>query len=182
MCFLTTWAEAPADAERGRHVYHARGHYSFAVPTGDATPSQPRRISAAKPAFHAFSAEPQAVRRPSPTSAASASAPTASCAPRTQFSVNWKSGASTLLCSTTTRALPRTETRTSPPRELRRSQACRTGTGGSGGLISSTLEMSNVDLSQEFADMITTQRGFQANSRLITVSDTLLEELINLKR
>ena len=36
--------------------------------------------------------------------------------------------------------------------------------------------------SQEFSDMITTQRGFQANSRLITVSDTMLEELINLKR
>lgn len=44
------------------------------------------------------------------------------------------------------------------------------------------LEMSNVDLSSEFTDMITTQRGFQANSRTITVSDTLLEELINLKR
>jgi flagellar hook protein FlgE len=44
------------------------------------------------------------------------------------------------------------------------------------------LEMSNVDLSQEFTDMIVTQRGFQANSRIITVSDTLLEELINLKR
>ncbi|MBQ2282589.1 MAG: flagellar hook-basal body complex protein [Agathobacter sp.] len=44
------------------------------------------------------------------------------------------------------------------------------------------LEMSNVDLSAEFTDMIVTQRGFQANSRVITVSDTLLEELINLKR
>ena len=44
------------------------------------------------------------------------------------------------------------------------------------------LEMSNVDLSAEFTDMITTQRGFQANSRIITTSDTLLEELINLKR
>lgn len=44
------------------------------------------------------------------------------------------------------------------------------------------LEMSNVDLSSEFTDMITTQRGFQANSRIITVSDTLLEELVNLKR
>lgn len=44
------------------------------------------------------------------------------------------------------------------------------------------LEMSNVDLSGEFTSMITTQRGFQANSRVITVSDTLLEELINLKR
>ena len=44
------------------------------------------------------------------------------------------------------------------------------------------LEMSNVDLSNEFTNMITTQRGFQANSRIITVSDTLLEELTNLKR
>ena len=44
------------------------------------------------------------------------------------------------------------------------------------------LEMSNVDLSAQFTDMIITQRGFQANSRVITTSDTLLEELINLKR
>lgn len=52
-----------------------------------------------------------------------------------------------------------------------------------GGQINSgQLEMSNVDLSQEFTDMITTQRGFQANSRIITVSDTMLEELTNLKR
>lgn len=56
------------------------------------------------------------------------------------------------------------------------------GLQGTGTLATSSLEMSNVDLSQEFADMITTQRGFQANSRLITVSDTMLEELINLKR
>ncbi|MBD5544353.1 MAG: flagellar hook-basal body complex protein [Lachnospiraceae bacterium] len=53
----------------------------------------------------------------------------------------------------------------------------------SGGYISTgVLEMSNVDLSREFTEMITTQRGFQANSRIITVSDTLLEELVNLKR
>lgn len=56
------------------------------------------------------------------------------------------------------------------------------GTGGSGGLVASALEMSNVDISNEFAEMITCQRGFQANSRIITVSDTMLEELINLKR
>ena len=56
------------------------------------------------------------------------------------------------------------------------------GENGTGGLKNSALEMSNVDLSQEFSDMITTQRGFQACSRLITVSDTMLEELINLKR
>lgn len=53
-------------------------------------------------------------------------------------------------------------------------------TGGK--LSTGVLEMSNVDLSQQFTDMITTQRGFQANSRIITTSDTLLEELINLKR
>ena len=54
---------------------------------------------------------------------------------------------------------------------------------GSGGYMSTgVLEMSNVDLSSEFTEMITTQRGFQANSRIITVSDTLLEELTNLKR
>ena len=44
------------------------------------------------------------------------------------------------------------------------------------------LEMSNVDLSTEFTNMITTQRGFQANSRIITTSDSMLEELISLKR
>ena len=50
------------------------------------------------------------------------------------------------------------------------------------GLTTGVLEMSNVDLSSEFTQMITTQRGFQANSRIITTSDTMLEELINLKR
>ncbi|MBQ8434744.1 MAG: flagellar biosynthesis protein FlgE, partial [Oscillospiraceae bacterium] len=53
---------------------------------------------------------------------------------------------------------------------------------GTGSILGGTLETSNTDLSQEMADMITTQRGFQACSRLITVSDTMLEELINLKR
>lgn len=51
-----------------------------------------------------------------------------------------------------------------------------------GKMTSGVLEMSNVDLSTEFTEMITTQRGFQANSRIITTSDTLLEELVNLKR
>ena len=55
-------------------------------------------------------------------------------------------------------------------------------TQNGGRMDSGMLEMSNVDLSQEFTEMITTQRGFQANSRIITVSDTLLEELTNLKR
>lgn len=56
------------------------------------------------------------------------------------------------------------------------------GQDGAGNVLSGALEMSNVDLSVEFTDMITTQRGFQANSRTITVSDTLLEELLSLKR
>ena len=59
---------------------------------------------------------------------------------------------------------------------------CDPGSNGTGELKSNALEMSNVNLSSEFAEMITTQRGFQANSRIITVSDTMLEELINLKR
>ncbi len=54
--------------------------------------------------------------------------------------------------------------------------------GAGGSFSTGVLEMSNVDLSTEFTNMITTQRGFQANSRIITTSDTLLEELINLKR
>ena len=53
---------------------------------------------------------------------------------------------------------------------------------GAGSFKTGVLEMSNVDLSQEFTEMITTQRGFQANSRIITVSDTMIEELTNLKR
>jgi len=56
------------------------------------------------------------------------------------------------------------------------------GEEGRATLVSSSIEMSNVDLATEFTDMIVAQRGFQANSRVITVSDTLLEELINLKR
>ena len=53
---------------------------------------------------------------------------------------------------------------------------------GGGSMKTGVLEMSNVDLSSEFTEMITTQRGFQANSRIITVSDSMLEELVNLKR
>lgn len=56
------------------------------------------------------------------------------------------------------------------------------GEDGTGAIKNSSLEMSNVDLAQEFSDMIVTQRGFQASSRMITVSDTMLEELTNLKR
>ena len=51
-----------------------------------------------------------------------------------------------------------------------------------GSMTTGALEMSNVDLASEFTSMITTQRGFQANSRIITTSDTMLEELLNLKR
>jgi flagellar hook protein FlgE len=53
---------------------------------------------------------------------------------------------------------------------------------GNAQIISGVLEMSNVDLSEEMTDMIVAQRGFQANSKIITVSDTIIEELINLKR
>jgi len=56
------------------------------------------------------------------------------------------------------------------------------GTNATGKIRSGALEMSNVDLSKEFTDMIIAQRGFQANTKMITVSDTILEELINLKR
>ncbi|MGN1350217.1 MAG: flagellar hook-basal body complex protein [Anaerovoracaceae bacterium] len=61
-------------------------------------------------------------------------------------------------------------------------EAFNPGEGSTGALKSGTLEMSNVDLSTEFTDMITTQRGYQANSRIITVTDSMLEELVNLKR
>jgi flagellar hook protein FlgE len=56
------------------------------------------------------------------------------------------------------------------------------GNAGMGAIIPGSLEMSNVDLSEEFTDMIVTQRGFQANSRIITTSDEMLQELVNLKR
>mgnify|MGYP001788004596 CR=1 FL=1 len=56
------------------------------------------------------------------------------------------------------------------------------GDGSMGSLNPGTLEMSNVDISSEFTEMITTQRGFQANSRIITTSDEMLQELVNLKR
>lgn len=56
------------------------------------------------------------------------------------------------------------------------------GTGELGAIKSGALEMSNVDLSSEFTNMIVTQRGFQANSRIITTSDEMLQELVNLKR
>ena len=56
------------------------------------------------------------------------------------------------------------------------------GTGGRGSLSGGALEMSNVDLSSEFTNLIVAQRGFQANSRVITTSDELLQELVNLKR
>lgn len=54
--------------------------------------------------------------------------------------------------------------------------------GGKGSIQSGFLEMSNVDLSEEFTEMIVAQRGFQANSRIITTSDEILQELVNLKR
>ena len=56
------------------------------------------------------------------------------------------------------------------------------GENGAGFLNTGALEMSNVDLAREFTNMIITQRGFQANSRVITTSDQMLEELVNMKR
>ena len=56
------------------------------------------------------------------------------------------------------------------------------GESGAGYVSSGKLEMSNVNLAQEFSDMIVTQRGYQANARIITTSDSMLEELVNLKR
>ncbi|MCF6744776.1 flagellar hook protein FlgE [Blastococcus sp. KM273128] len=56
------------------------------------------------------------------------------------------------------------------------------GAGGRGQLVSGALEMSNVDLSEEFTSLIVAQRGFQANSRVITASDEILQDLVNLKR
>ncbi|QTD42322.1 flagellar basal body rod protein FlgG [Sporosarcina sp. Te-1] len=56
------------------------------------------------------------------------------------------------------------------------------GDGGHGAIKSGSLEMSNVDLSEEFTEMIVAQRGFQANTRIITTSDEILQELVNLKR
>jgi flagellar hook protein FlgE len=53
---------------------------------------------------------------------------------------------------------------------------------GGTSLLPGVLEMSNVDLAAEFTEMITTQRGFQANSRVITTSDEMLQELVGLKR
>ena len=56
------------------------------------------------------------------------------------------------------------------------------GVGGRGVLNSGALEMSNVDLAEEFTGLIVAQRGFQANSRVITSSDEILQDLVNLKR
>ena len=56
------------------------------------------------------------------------------------------------------------------------------GEGTTGKIINHGLEMSNVDLAKEFSEMITTQRGFQANTRIISVTDEMLQELVNIKR
>ncbi len=61
-------------------------------------------------------------------------------------------------------------------------QATAPGSGGLGTITAQNLETSNVDLAGEFTDLITAQRGFQANSRVITTSDELLQDVINLKR
>ena len=56
------------------------------------------------------------------------------------------------------------------------------GVNGKGSILSQNLEMSNVDLTEEFTHLIIAQRGFQANTRVVTVSDQILEEVVNLKR
>ena len=62
------------------------------------------------------------------------------------------------------------------------SQALKPNGGPAGIIKSGWLEMANVDLANEFSNMITTQRGFQANSKIITVTDEMLQELVNMKR
>ncbi len=61
-------------------------------------------------------------------------------------------------------------------------RAWKPGSEGVGELNPGTLEMSNVDLSSQFTEMIVTQRGFQANSRIMTSTDEMLQELVNMKR
>ena len=61
-------------------------------------------------------------------------------------------------------------------------QVGQPGSAGMGQVISGALEMSNVDLAQEFTNLVIAQRGFQANSRVITTSDELLQELVSMKR
>ena len=63
-----------------------------------------------------------------------------------------------------------------------RAQIDEAGIAGLGSINAGFLEMSNVDLADQFTDMIVTQRGFQANSRSITTSDQMLQELLTLKR
>ena len=60
--------------------------------------------------------------------------------------------------------------------------AGKPGEGGAASLMTGYIEASNVDLAKEFSDMIMTQRGFQANSKMITVGDEMLQELVNMKR
>lgn len=56
------------------------------------------------------------------------------------------------------------------------------GSGGRGKILAGLLEMSNVDITDQFTDMIVTQRGFQANSRTITTTDQMIQEVLGLKR
>ncbi|MFP4016767.1 MAG: flagellar hook-basal body complex protein, partial [Halanaerobiales bacterium] len=61
-------------------------------------------------------------------------------------------------------------------------QVGEAGNGGRGEISGGSLEMSNVDLAEQFTEMITAQRGFQANSKIITTSDQMLQDLVGLKR
>ena len=56
------------------------------------------------------------------------------------------------------------------------------GTGSRGAVLSGTLEQANVDIGREFVDLIAFQRGFQANSKIITTADEMYQELVNIKR
>ncbi|ACL70430.1 flagellar hook protein FlgE, epsilon proteobacterial [Halothermothrix orenii H 168] len=74
------------------------------------------------------------------------------------------------------------ETLFSPSENSGDPQIGEAGSGGRGKISVGNLEMSNVDLAEQFTDMITTQRGFQANSKIITTTDQMLQDLVNLKR
>ena len=84
--------------------------------------------------------------------------------------------------SRTTQGLQRAAATSSRPRTTPGAEPVGTaGTNGLGTLTPGAVEMSNVDLAQEFTNMITAQRGFQANSRMISTADEMLQELVNLK-
>ena len=88
----------------------------------------------------------------------------------------WRSSRTTRACSA------RPATASSPRPTPARRRSAPPATTGIGLITPGAIEMSNVDLAQEFTNMITAQRGFQANSRVISAADEMLQELVNLKR